>query len=69
MFLGIDIGTSAVKGVLIDDDDRVLAEASAPLEVQRPALLWAEQDPESWWTATQAIIDRLASSGVPWKTR
>ena len=62
MFLGIDIGTSAVKGVLIDDDDRVLAEASAPLEVQRPALLWAEQDPESWWTATQDIIDRLASS-------
>ncbi|HKP67068.1 MAG TPA: xylulokinase [Casimicrobiaceae bacterium] len=62
MFLGIDIGTSAVKGVLVDDADRVLAEASAPLEVHRPAPLWAEQDPESWWTATQAVIDRLAAS-------
>jgi xylulokinase len=62
MFLGIDIGTSGVKGVLIDDADHVLVEASAPLDVQRPALLWAEQDPESWWTATLAVIDRLAAS-------
>ena len=61
MFLGIDLGTSAVKGVLVDERDRVLAEASASLEVRRPKPLWAEQDPESWWTATQAVIDRLAA--------
>ncbi len=62
MFLGIDIGTSAVKGVLVDDRDRVLAEASAPLEMQRPQPLWSEQDPEWWWTATEAVIDDLAAS-------
>jgi len=62
MFLGIDIGTSAVKGVLVDERDRLLANASAPLEVQRPQPLWSEQDPESWWTATQAVIDHLAAT-------
>lgn len=62
MFVGIDIGTSSVKAVLIDDDDRVLAEQSEPLEVQRPRPLWCEQSPETWWTATAAVLDRLASA-------
>jgi xylulokinase len=62
MFLGIDIGTSAVKGVLVDERDRLLAEASAPLEVQRPRPLWSEQEPESWWTATATVIDHLAAT-------
>jgi xylulokinase len=62
MFLGIDIGTSAVKGVIVDEDDRVRAEASAALTVQRPQPLWSEQDPESWWIATEAVIERLGST-------
>jgi xylulokinase len=61
MFLGIDIGTSSVKGVLVDERDRLLAEASASLEVQRPQPLWCEQDPESWWNATVEVVDRLAA--------
>ncbi len=61
MFLGIDIGTSGVKGVLVDEGDRLLAEASSPLDVQRPKPLWCEQDPDAWWTATSAVVDRLAS--------
>jgi xylulokinase len=47
-FAGIDLGTSAVKVVIIDPDDHVLAQASAPLEVARPKPLWSEQDPKSW---------------------
>jgi xylulokinase len=62
MFLGIDIGTSGVKGVLVDECDRLLAEASSPLDVQRPKPLWCEQDPNAWWTATLAVVDRLAST-------
>jgi sugar (pentulose or hexulose) kinase len=34
--IGIDLGTSAVKAVLVDPDDRVVAVSSAPLEVRRP---------------------------------
>ncbi len=59
VFLGIDLGTSAVKAVLVDERDRVAAEASAPLAVMRPRPLWSEQAPEDWWSATQAALDAL----------
>jgi xylulokinase len=56
MFLGIDVGTSGVKVLLVDEDERVQAEASSPLEVSRPHPLHSEQDPEDWWRATEAAI-------------
>jgi len=59
MFLGLDIGTSGVKAVLVDGDDEVVAQAGAPLTVSRPHPGWSEQDPEDWWTATLAAVDRL----------
>ncbi|MDO5706181.1 MAG: FGGY family carbohydrate kinase, partial [Paracoccus sp. (in: a-proteobacteria)] len=45
MYLGIDLGTSGVKVLLIDDVQRVLGSATAPLSVQRPHDGWAEQNP------------------------
>ncbi|MBM4363045.1 MAG: hypothetical protein FJ104_10220, partial [Deltaproteobacteria bacterium] len=36
MFLGIDLGTSSVKALLVDEEERVVAEGAAPLEVRRP---------------------------------
>lgn len=62
MFLGIDIGTSGVKAVLVDRDDRVVAQASAPLTVSRPHPLWSEQNPEDWWTATGAAVATLRAT-------
>jgi len=59
MFLGIDVGTSSVKAVLIDDSDRLVAQGSAPLTVERPQPLWSEQDPDSWWRATIAAVRAL----------
>ncbi|MFM7442748.1 MAG: FGGY family carbohydrate kinase, partial [Tabrizicola sp.] len=44
MYIGLDLGTSGLKGVLIDDKQGVLAEASAPLTVQRPHEGWSEQN-------------------------
>jgi xylulokinase len=59
MFLGIDVGTSGVKAVLIDVNDRMVAQASAPLTVERPQPLWSEQNPDSWWRATVAAVCAL----------
>ena len=56
MFLGIDIGTSAVKTVLINDRGISVATASAPLSVSRPEATWSEQDPSQWWSATNAAV-------------
>ncbi|HVY20504.1 MAG TPA: xylulokinase [Bauldia sp.] len=62
MYVGLDIGTSSVKAVLIDQNQRLIASETAPLEVSRPHSGWSEQDPDSWWTACEAVMDRLAKA-------
>src|SRR6187401_2328257 len=57
--LGIDLGTSAVKAALLDDDDRIVATASRPLDASHPRPGFTEQDPEDWWQATSAAIDAV----------
>ena len=59
MYLGIDLGTSGVKLLLVGEDQRAIAQASAPLRVQRPRPLWSEQDPESWWLAASGAVHEL----------
>jgi xylulokinase len=59
MFLGLDFGTSSVKGVLIDDRQRIVATASAPLKVSRPQPGWSEQNPDHWWKACSAVVASL----------
>jgi xylulokinase len=59
VFLGLDYGTSAVKALLVDGAQTVLASASVPLTVQRPAPGHSEQDPEAWWQATLDAVDAL----------
>ncbi len=62
MYLGIDIGTSGVKTVVMDENDRVAAEASAPLSSSHPRPLWSEQSPHDWWNAVAATLDELAKT-------
>ena len=62
MFLGLDLGTSGLKGLLIDDAQRVVAEASAPLSVSRPQDGWSEQNPADWIAAAEAVLDRLSAA-------
>ncbi|WPU24410.1 xylulokinase [Cedecea neteri] len=59
MYLGIDIGTSELKALLIDGQGEILGAAHAALTVQRPHPHWAEQDPEAWWQATQQVVSTL----------
>jgi len=58
--IGLDLGTSAVKALLIDERQAVLAEAEVKLATQHPAPLASEQDVEGWWEATVAALDQLA---------
>ena len=59
MFLGIDIGTSSVKAVLVDERESIVAQAAIPLTVARPQPRFAEQDAQDWWLATMAAIGTL----------
>lgn len=56
MYIGIDIGTSAVKFLLVDDAQALVANIERPLHPVQPKPLWSEDDPELWW---QAVIDGL----------
>jgi len=73
MFMGIDLGTSSVKVLLVDDAGAPVDEAAVPLTLSRPRPLWSEQDPQDWWDATcQAVgilkgrrsLDAVAGIGL-----
>jgi len=59
VLFGIDVGTSATKGVAIDPDGRVIATEEAAYRLSTPEPGWSEQDPEDWWRATESVIERL----------
>ncbi len=59
MFLGIDLGTSAVKVVITNAKSEVVAQASSALEVQRPQPLWSEQRPQDWIDAMESSLAEL----------
>ncbi len=62
MYLGIDVGTSSVKAVLVDARERIVASASAALDVDRPHPGWSEQDPDAWLRGCEQVLDALAAS-------
>src|SRR5262245_66150794 len=47
--LGIDIGTTSTKAIVIDTAGHILAEAAQPSRLHAPQPAWAEAEPEEWW--------------------
>lgn len=56
MYIGIDLGTSGVKAILLNEQGEVVASHTEKLTVSRPHPLWSEQDPEQWWLATDTAM-------------
>ncbi|MDX6342760.1 MAG: xylulokinase [Trebonia sp.] len=64
--VGIDVGTTAVKGLAIDEAGGVLARVEEPLELSTPRTGRSEQDPEDWWRATESVLAKLHdAAGAP----
>jgi xylulokinase len=57
MFIGIDLGTSEVKVMLLNRQHKILATVGRPLKVSRPEALWSEQNPQHWWEGACAALD------------
>ena len=57
--VGLDVGTTGVKAVAISPDGEVLATEEESYALSTPHPGWAEQDPEDWWNAAEAVITRL----------
>ena len=61
MFIGLDLGTSHLKGIVVDDAQNVCAEASVSLSLMRPKNGWSEQNPQDWLDATENVMASLAN--------
>lgn len=59
MFLGLDLGTSGLKAIVISNEDNIVAQTSVPLTVKHTQPLWSEQDPHDWWQAVQRAVITL----------
>ena len=62
-YLGIDVGTTAVKALVVDESGSVVGDAESALEVSVPQPGWSEQNPSDWWQGTvDAVRSGLCAS-------
>ena len=57
--LGIDVGTTATKLIVVSDQGRIAAEASRPSTLHAPRSTWAEEDPQQWWGNVCALVPEV----------
>ena len=62
MYLGLDLGTSGVKALLIDANQKIVGSGTGTLDVSRPRSGWSEQDPAHWIKATEEAIAALKAT-------
>ncbi|HZZ00624.1 MAG TPA: FGGY family carbohydrate kinase, partial [Candidatus Baltobacteraceae bacterium] len=62
LLVGLDVGTTGAKGVLVRDDGTVVATRSSPYGLSTPRPGWTEQDPVQWWDASAAVLRVLAGA-------
>ncbi|MCD4698951.1 MAG: xylulokinase, partial [Phycisphaerae bacterium] len=64
-YLGIDVGTSGTKALIMNARGRVLATATGPHTVSAPRPAWSEQNPGQWWSATvKAVRAAVAAAKI-----
>src|SRR5271156_2619356 len=61
MYLGLDLGTSELKAILLSQDHLIGAQAQAALTIRQPHPLWSEQVPQDWAKALFSVCDQLAT--------
>ncbi len=62
LLLGLDIGTSGTKCVLINTSGEVFAEVTSPYEPHRPQPGWSQQDPSDWWKAAVTAVGQVINT-------
>jgi xylulokinase len=63
--IGLDAGTTSIKGLLVASDGRILKQAGSPLALATPQPGWAEQEPRDWWSGLLQVLSELSTSPEP----
>ncbi len=61
LVLGLDLGTSAVKALVINEQGKIMASASKSYPLIQPRTDWSEQDPETWWDGVLNVVNKILS--------
>ncbi len=64
-YLGLDLGTTAIKALLVDHDFRVIGLASREYPIDCPQRDWAQQDPEDWWRGLVECVREVVAAARP----
>lgn len=59
MYIGIDLGTSGVKVIVLDEKQNIVATEQQAISISRPKPLWSEQNPNEWWQAVDTAMSAL----------
>jgi xylulokinase len=62
LYIGVDIGTSGTKSLIMNESGKILAESASEYPIHMPKPLWTEQDPEDWWVAVKKTIQGVMKS-------
>ncbi|SMG59723.1 xylulokinase [Paraburkholderia susongensis] len=57
--LGVDLGTSELKALMLDEAGAIVGSAAVPIPTSHPRKDWSEQDPRDWWNACVTALDTL----------
>ncbi|NRN26819.1 xylulokinase [Photorhabdus heterorhabditis] len=60
MYIGIDLGTSSIKAVRLNEEGKIIDIASEKLSISHPHPLYSEQEPSEWWHKTEIVIQKLS---------
>jgi xylulokinase len=62
--LGMDLGTTSLRTLVVNTEGAVLGQASAPYPTAQPHPGWTEQEPEDWWQASRSALSHLRARGL-----
>lgn len=62
MYIGLDIGTSGIKALLMDAQQRIIGSTNAAIGVSRQSAGWSEQDPKDWVQACEVAMEQLRNN-------
>ena len=62
MYLGLDLGTSGLKALLVSSDGATIASETSTYKTEQPHPDWSEQDPQLWIAACSTVLDNLRRS-------